>query len=109
MGSVLGRDVILSSGASNDPSKVDAVAEQIAELKARGARNVMLLGVGDHPSLAGVNDTLAGIAQKTGAMFQPIDPTTLAADHIHPKDYRPLLAGPTPQPAQTADATPQGQ
>jgi hypothetical protein len=102
MGSVLGRDVVLSSGLSNDPSQADTVAEQIAELKARGARSVTLLGVGDHPSLAGANDKLAAIAQDGGATFRPIDPTTLAGDRIHPKDYRPLL--PTAQPAVAAAA-----
>jgi hypothetical protein len=112
MGSVLGRDVILSSGASNDPANpanADTIAQQIAELKARGARNVSLVGVGDHPSLTGVNDTLAAIAQKTGARFLPVDPATLAADRIHPKSlqaYRTLLAGPPAAPTQEAAAAP---
>lgn len=120
MGSVLNRDVILSSGLSNDPSQADVVAQQIAELKARGARTVTLLGVGDAPLLAGANDKLAAIAQSNGATFQPVDPTTLGADHIHPKSldaYRALLPQapspaptPTPAPAQTAAAaSPPGQ
>lgn len=109
MGSVLGRDVILSSGFSNNPKADPAlIAQQIAELKARGARNVTLLGVGDHPSLTGANDTLAGIAKDSGATFRPIDPATLAADRIHPKSYGALLS--QPAAAQTADTTPpQGQ
>lgn len=109
MGSVLNRDVILSSGLSNDPSQADQVAQQIAELKARGARNVTVLGVGDAPSLAGANDKLAAIAKDNGATFQPIDPTSLGADHVHPKSldaYRALLpqAQPSSPPAQAQTA-----
>ena len=110
MGSVLGRDVILSSGLSNNPSAdPKIIADQIAELKARGARNVTLLGVGDAPPLAGANDKLAAVAKDSGATFQPIDPATLGPDRIHPKSYAALLPGaqpPAPAPAQTATATP---
>jgi len=114
MGSVLGRDVILSSGLSNNPSADPSlIAQQIAELKARGARNVTLLGVGDHPSLAGANDKLAAVANDSGATFRPIDPATLAPDRIHPRSYGGLLPQapqPAPAPVQAADTTqPSGQ
>jgi hypothetical protein len=81
---VKGRNVVLSSGVSNNPAQIDQVARQIQTLKARGAATVTVLGVGNHPKLAGVNDQLSTIAQENGAAFAgPL--AKVADDGIHSK------------------------
>lgn len=97
---VKGRDVILSSGASNDPSQVALVNDQVKALQDKGAKSVTLLGVGDRPDIAGANATLADIAQKSGATFRPIDPSVLSGDRVHPRNYATLLPRPAPPQGQ---------
>ena len=84
---VKGRDIILSSGASNNPAQVQLVSQQIQTLKAKGAASVTLMGVGDRSDLSGVNDNLMQVAQQTGARFVPLAPGNLSPDRVHPQDY----------------------
>jgi hypothetical protein len=108
---VAGKTVILSSGASNNPQAVALVDEQIALLKAKGAAEVRLLGVGNRPDFAGLNETLAATASRAGARWMgPIDADS---GGVHPKDYARLLnnvqlAGPAvaPAPDGTAPSSP---
>ena len=88
---VKGRDVVLSSGISNDPrpQQLAVVEQQIDALKAKGAGNITLLGVGSRPDFAGINDRLAQIAQQKGVTFSgPL--TNLSPDQVHPANYGPL-------------------
>jgi hypothetical protein len=95
--SIQGRDVVLSSGASNiagtaldNQEQIGRIGEQIETLQQRGARSVELLGVGTAPRLAGVNERLAEIASQRGAIFAgPL--RSVAADQIHAANNDDLL------------------
>ena len=103
---VKGRDVVLSSGASNNPAQAGLVYEQIQALKAKGANSVTVVGVGDRPDLQGANDQLAVATGRAGGQFVPLDTTQLSPDRVHPtrEGYKTLLAAATPKVA--TDATP---
>jgi hypothetical protein len=77
--------VNLSTGASNNPSQLDFVPEQIKALRERGAKNIVVMGVGTSPKLAGVNDKLAQIAQDNGVAFAGPQLKT-QSDQIHSSD-----------------------
>lgn len=79
-----GQDVVLSTGASNNPKDIASVEQQIRNLQGKGAGKITVLGVGDKPEFAGVNDKLAALAKAYGADFRPIDPGTLSGDRVHP-------------------------
>lgn len=81
-----GRDVILSTGASNNTQEVDLAREQIKVLQQGGAR-VVMVGVGNRHDFvtADLNKKLAQIAQEEHVVFTgALDPTTLRRDHVHP-------------------------
>jgi hypothetical protein len=83
-----GKNVLLSTGASNDPSQIDRVPQQVKALQDAGAASVTILGVGTKPSLAGVNDKLAGIE---GARFAgPL--ANVGPDGVHPADWAAVKA-----------------
>ena len=94
-GSLAGKPVVISTGASNSPKDVDFARNQIRTAIAKGADPAQLtvLGVGDRPDFAGVNDKLKEIAGQFGAKFQPVDPSKLSADRVHPASYTGLLGG----------------
>lgn len=48
-----GKPVILSTGVSNDPSQVALVSDQIKALRAAGATQVQVAGVGNRPGIEG--------------------------------------------------------
>lgn len=81
---VSGRDVVLSSGASNGPQQVALVEDQIKALQGKNAGNITIVGVGDNPKLKGVNETLQDIATRNGVRFVPLDPAQLGPDRVHP-------------------------
>jgi hypothetical protein len=93
-----GRDVILSSGASNGPGDVELAREQIRILKNAGA-TVVLDGVGQGPGNAftrdGINDKLARIAREERVGFTgPLNPTQLwdrEKIHLSPQGNKELL------------------
>lgn len=85
-GSLSGRTVILSSGASNAPRDLNSVEAQLAHLRRSGAR-VSLLGVG--PRFGRLNPRLAAMAARHGARFMPIGRTR---DGVHPSSYAGLAA-----------------
>jgi hypothetical protein len=93
---VKGHDIVLSSGASNNPAQIPLVEQQINALQGMSPRSITLVGVGDRPDLtrAGVNPALASIAARTGVRFVPLSPAQLGPDHIHPTraGYNALLA-----------------
>ncbi len=97
-GSLAGKPVVISTGASNSPKDVDFARNQIRTAIAKGADPAQLtvLGVGDRPDFAGVNDKLKEIAGQFGAKFQPVDPSKLSADRVHPASYNGLLGGAVP-------------
>jgi hypothetical protein len=81
-----GRDVILSTGASNNPHDVELAREQIRVLKQAGA-HVVMVGVGDRHDYAAadINGRLAQIAREQGVGFTGgLDPQLLQSDHVHP-------------------------
>lgn len=91
---VRGKDVVLSSGASNDPGSASLVQQQIEALRSKGARTVRVVGVGDRPDLDGVNETLRRASEKAGGQFTgPLH--DLSPDHIHPRNYYEVVGGPT--------------
>src|SRR6185436_7740650 len=69
-GQVRDKAVALSTGISNatkeeiDRHLTETIPAQIAALRERGAKNIVLMGVGTDPKLAGVNDRLAQIAEQ---------------------------------------------
>jgi hypothetical protein len=81
---VRGRDVVLSSGASNNPAQASLVYEQIQALKKKGAGNVTVVGVGDRPDFAGVNDTLELVTGRAGGRFVALPAGSLRRDRVHP-------------------------
>lgn len=81
---VKGHDVILSSGASNNPAQASLVYDQIQALKAKGANSVTVVGVGDKPGLEGVNNALATVSGRAGGKFVPLAPNLLSQDRVHP-------------------------
>lgn len=79
-----GKNVFLSTGASNNPSQVGMVGQQVDALKAAGAANVAIPGVG--PGVAnqqGVNQQLQQIAQAHGATYVDSQ-VKFGADGVHP-------------------------
>ena len=99
LGSLVGKPVVLSTGASNNPAQIDKVVpEQIASLKARGATDIRIVGVGD-AKFPGVNAKLASIAQQNGVTFTgPL--TNLQPDGVHPANATGLGMTATPAVAQ---------
>ena len=93
----LKKPIVLSSGASNDPNSAGLIRAQLATLKNRGVdlSNVTVLGVGDRADFqrVGVNGTLKAAAEEAGAKFQPIDPSNLSADRVHPASYTKVFGG----------------
>jgi hypothetical protein len=108
--SVAGKDVILSSGASNRPGDVGFVTGQIEALKNKGAASVTLVGVGDQKDLTDnrVNTSLQNIANQTGATFRPVDTKQLEKDRIHPTSsgYASIVNPPKGIDAVTGQAKP---
>jgi hypothetical protein len=90
-GNVAGRNVILSTGASNDPNSVDIVNKQIEELQRAGAKRVTVLGVGTKKNLHGVNERLRDISSSHGPNVRFLGPLQgLSRDRVHPRDYKNL-------------------
>jgi hypothetical protein len=81
-----GRDVVLSSGASNAPGDMTNVEGQLQNLKQGGAGNVTLLGVGPgiETKNPGTNDALQALAGKYGIRFQPLPTDQMGPDGVHP-------------------------
>jgi Transglycosylase SLT domain len=96
---VRGRDVVLSSGASNNPAQASLVYDQVKALKAKGANNVTVVGVGDRPDIAGANDTLALVTPRAGGRFVALPADSVGPDHVHPTraGYNALLASVLPK------------
>jgi len=94
---VNGRDVILSSGASNNPAQAALAADQIKALYDKGAHSVTVVGVGEQSNFAGVNTVLQQAAAKGGARFVPLP----AGTQVHPSrtGYNALLAAALPKAA----------
>jgi hypothetical protein len=102
---VSGKDVVLSSGASNDhsPQQMANIEEQVRTLKTDGAKSVKLLGVGPGGGGDQVNRTLAMIAGRTGAEFVPLTGSGFTGDGVHLQNYGPLT-----QQLTTAEAAAAG-
>lgn len=87
---IAGKDIILSSGASNNPGETGTLAYQIKELKDKQAQSVTVLGVGTRPDLAGVNERLAEISKENNVNFAgPMK--DVAGDKIHSSNNQALL------------------
>jgi hypothetical protein len=92
---VKGQVVSLSTGISNaanadevQQSLTETIPAQIATLRERGAKNIVLMGVGTDPKLAGVNEALAKIAAENkdvGVVFAGPQRKT-GGDRIHSSD-----------------------
>ena len=106
-GALAGKPVVISTGASNSPGNVEFARNQIREAVAKGAdpSQITVLGVGDRPDFAGVNDKLKEIAGQFGSRFQPVDPSKLSPDRVHPVNYNGLLGGAAPARAPGAITT----
>jgi hypothetical protein len=93
---VKGKDVVLSTGASNvvtegplNESNLAVIGEQIDKLKARGAKSVTVLGLGTRQDLSygERNEQLAQLAVEHQARFTgAIDPKNVAGDQVHVKN-----------------------
>jgi hypothetical protein len=96
---VRGHDVVLSSGASNNPAQASLVYDQIQALRAKGANNVTVVGVGDRPDFADTNNTLALVTGRAGGKFVPLPAGSIGPDHVHPTraGYNALLAAVLPK------------
>lgn len=112
---IAGKPFVLSSGISNDVTKIDVVPQQIAALVAKGVNpaNITIVGVGNRADFQSnaINAKLAAIARETGARFTgPLDPRNLASDGVHPSNYQTVLGGlrpsqSSPPPGQVASDT----
>jgi hypothetical protein len=110
---IAGKDVFLSSGASNGPADVGYVTGQIEALRSKGARSITLIGVGDAQRYVDnrTNQSLQAIANQTGVPFRPLNTKQLSDDRIHlsPAGYRELVGserGIDPVSGQSKPATP---
>jgi hypothetical protein len=85
-GDLGGRDVVLSSGASNAPGDMANVEGQLQALKAGKAGNVTLMGVGPgiEARSPGTNAALQKLAEQYGAKFQALPADQMAPDGVHP-------------------------
>lgn len=93
-GQISGKDVLLSTGVSNNPSDIDAVKQQIAALYSRGATNVRVMGVGTRSDLAPLNGQLSDIAAANNATFLgPLK--NVGKDQVHSTDYAAEIRGQT--------------
>lgn len=81
-----GRDVVLSTGASNAPSDATNIEGELQNLKDGGAGSVTILGVGPgiEAKTPGTNALLAKLADKYGARFVPLPVGQMSADGVHP-------------------------
>lgn len=66
-----GKNVILSTGVANDPGQIAIVGQQVERLKAKGAIDVMVVGVG--PKYGDADAKLAAIAKEKGVSFTPLE------------------------------------
>lgn len=95
---IAGRSVILSSGLSNNPNGWAYVPPQLDVLKSRGARFVVVLGVGPGVKPPGLNDHLKALTDNYGAFARfagPLPPTRdVNTDQpgVHPWDYGDVVA-----------------
>lgn len=112
---IAGKNVALDTGSSNNTNQMQAVEQQIKELKRKGAASVTIVGVGDKKGFEGTNDKLARIASANGAKFVAVDPATLSKDRVHPNNYTGLAGAVFPSeggapgaPAGGAAAPPAG-
>ena len=106
---IRGRNIVLSSGASNDPEHAQLLAMQLQTLKDRGAGAVTVLGVGPGVKNAEtVNAQLKQIAERNGAKFVALPSDQMSKDGIHPtaEGYATLRAQAVP--SQAAPAAPGG-
>ncbi len=78
--------VFLSSGASNNPDQAGFVGDQIDELKAKGAQDIVVPGVGPGvKNAAAVNASLRSVVeQHGGTFFQP--QVRWQQDGVHPAE-----------------------
>ena len=102
-GALTGKPVVISTGASNDPNSVSYTTDQIRTAIKKGANpaDITVLGVGDRKDFAGLNDKIKALASAEGAKFQPIDPSNLSADRVHPASYTKVLGGATASAASS--------
>jgi glycosyltransferase involved in cell wall biosynthesis len=90
-GNVAGKNVILSTGASNNPKAVEAANRQIEELLKAGAKRVTVVGVGTKKNLQEVNERLRDISSAHGPNVRFLGPLSgLSRDRVHPRDYKKL-------------------
>ncbi len=77
-------NLILSTGASNGVSQIEEyVPKQIAAARAGGAKNIVIIGVGDRDDIKGANPALERIAREQGVLFSgPL--VGLDGGHVHP-------------------------
>jgi hypothetical protein len=101
-GAMNGQNIAFSTGVSNDPSQINLVPEQLAQLKRLGATNVKVVGVGDQAgqegghqyNLAPYNAQLQKDATDAGYTFGGALPAVV---HPAPDYYRRGLTAPQPQ------------
>jgi len=100
-GSLAGKPVVISTGLSNSPKDVGYAFSQISEAIKKGAKpsDITVMGVGDRADFAGLNDRIKKFANETGAKFQPVDPSKLSPDRVHPASYSGLLGDVAPAAA----------
>jgi hypothetical protein len=82
-----GRSVMLSTGLSNNPNDTASAAAQIAALKAKGAANISVVGLGNR--FANLNPVVQQFAQSQGANFT--GGFQAGGDGVHPQSYRSVL------------------
>jgi hypothetical protein len=83
------KNVILSSGISNDPSKIDVVKQELQFLKDANAQ-VFIIGVSNNPpsnlsGLVGMNAKLEVLIKELGFIF--LGEFEPSSDKLHPESY----------------------
>ena len=110
-----GKQIVLSTGISNDPKSVGLVQDQIDALKKKGVdpSNIIVTGVGSRQDIAAASPALQKIVKDNGIKYG--GDFKAGADQVHPENYDTYRASFTPQsntaiasspaaPAQTAPA-----
>ncbi len=85
-GKYSGQPVVLSTGASNDPTDLASVEQQIREAQGGNAGKITVLGVGPavEAKAPGTNAKLQALATSYGAQFVPLPADQMSPDGVHP-------------------------
>ncbi len=86
-----GKEVVLSTGISNNSSQAGLIEDQLRTLKVKGAKRVLVAGTAKGGKYEALNDDVRTAIEIVNAMYpnfiQFMGGFTPSADKVHPKNY----------------------